>query len=195
MSACADPLESQLQQPEQPEGDPSKAVPTSSSRPLQNVRQERFAQFVASGDTQLNAYTKAGYDVKSTAARFNASRLAARPDIAKRIRDIRLNHSNHATIDKAWIGEKLVLIVDTDENAMAKCRALELLGKMIGIEGFTTTNVRHIRNPSEMSSSELKQLIDNARQLGYQSGRADAVNQKQLPPGDVIDAPVDDDAQ
>ena len=55
----------------------------------------------------------------------------------------------------------------TSESGAARVRAWELIGKILGIEGLNGTNARPIGDPREMSTSELKRIVDEAGALGY----------------------------
>ncbi len=46
-----------------------------------NVRQERFCEFIAAGETQTDADLKAGSKVDKSVARRNAARLLTNADI------------------------------------------------------------------------------------------------------------------
>jgi phage terminase small subunit len=62
---------------------------------LPNFRQEAFAQARAKGERLEDAYEDAGY----TPARGNASRLAARPEVADRIAEIRAERGKPKILD------------------------------------------------------------------------------------------------
>lgn len=69
-----------------PNGNPNKGdrgpdFPETVSPQLKNRKHEIFARYVAGGETQANAYELAGYNPSSA----NASTLANRPEVAKRI--------------------------------------------------------------------------------------------------------------
>lgn len=53
---------------------------------LENARHERFAQELAKGKTQEQAYIDAGYE--PDAARFNASRLITNDNVAARVAEL-----------------------------------------------------------------------------------------------------------
>jgi phage terminase small subunit len=54
--------------------------------PLSNARHERFAQELAKGKTQEQAYIDAGYE--PDAARFNAARLITKDNVAARVAEL-----------------------------------------------------------------------------------------------------------
>lgn len=55
---------------------------------LKNAKHERFAQLVAGGKPQADAYVEAGFQCEAKAAEASASRLRARPDVDARIREL-----------------------------------------------------------------------------------------------------------
>lgn len=65
-----------------------KSAPKKPCKPL-TVRQEEFAQQVASGEILAKAYAKAGYSSKGNGAHANASRLMGNDSVAARIAEIR----------------------------------------------------------------------------------------------------------
>lgn len=119
---------------------------------LRNARHERFAQEIAQGKTADEAYAIAGYSKN----RRNASRLKANEDIRKRIEEILSQAAEYAAVTKAWVLEtlrdnaliamglkkiKIATIISgktaefevTDREASAANRALELIGKELGM--------------------------------------------------------------
>jgi len=64
-------------------------------KPL-NTRQQRFCEFIAAGETQTNAYLKAGFKVPRTDARKHAARLMTNDDIAARIAGLRKPQTKNA---------------------------------------------------------------------------------------------------
>jgi hypothetical protein len=64
-------------------------------KPL-NTRQQRFCEFIAAGETQTNAYLKAGFKVPRTDARKHAARLMTNDDIAARIAVLRKPQTKNA---------------------------------------------------------------------------------------------------
>ncbi len=66
-------------------GDPGPNLPETVSPQLRNRKHEIFARYVANGETQASAYELAGYNPSSA----NASTLANKPEIAKRIAVLR----------------------------------------------------------------------------------------------------------
>lgn len=118
---------------------------------IKNKQHEKFAQHVASGYSQRQAYIAAGYKDN----RGNAAQLAKKPDIRARINELKEQNfvieskvtdtlreiaeekgEGKVPLDKKWVLDRLV------ENALASMignqrsaanRALELLGKEFGM--------------------------------------------------------------
>ena len=120
-------------------------------------------------------------------------RLKAKPEVRERIAELvaveRENQEKQAAGDAMSAGDvirRLAHEAVNGENAAARVRALELLGKATGIEGFITHNVRHIRAPGEMSKAELQVIVEQARAQGYGQALTEAAP-KQIEAGEVVD--------
>jgi hypothetical protein len=114
---------------------------------LKNPKHERFAQEVASGKTQVEAYEIAGYKPNDG----NAAQLAKRPEISARVAEINGIAADKVAIDKSWVLERLITnseramqvieVLDKDGNGTGEFRyegnvankALELIGKELGM--------------------------------------------------------------
>lgn len=71
---------------------------------LDNPRHERFAQELAKGKTQLEAYRLAGYRPDDGAA----NRLSGNVRVATRVKEITERAATRAEITKAWVMERLM---------------------------------------------------------------------------------------
>ena len=67
-------------------------------KPLANMRDERYCQFLAAGYPQLAAYGRAGFSTKGVGAAGNAYQKAHQPKIAKRTAEIRAHHAKELGI-------------------------------------------------------------------------------------------------
>ena len=117
------------------------------SKPLPNQRHERFVLGLFEGKTAEQAYEDAGYKSNDS----NASRLNGDEHIQGRLAFLQSKAAEKAGIDRAWVIERLVEIVDrsmqavevTDANGegtgeytfqgSVANKSLELLGKDIGM--------------------------------------------------------------
>ncbi len=101
-------------------------------RPL-NARQERFCEFIATGENQTDAWIKAGYKTSRTAARRNASETMTKHDIRTRIAELRGPQTQAALLTKDEKRMFLRRIVESESEKMAdRLRALELDAKLAG---------------------------------------------------------------
>lgn len=125
---------------------------------LQDPRQERFAQLVANGRTNKDAYMEAGYNVTPQSATAQGSKMRRKPAVAERIAEL-MNEYAVASEErrKAWAegGELMADFdprkVDKDyllreaamnlsmardaHNIVAANKALELMGRLAGVFG------------------------------------------------------------
>jgi hypothetical protein len=130
---------------------------------LKNPRWERFAQEIASGKHATNggAYLAAGFQIRPDLAKQNAQKLLRRPEVNARIDELRdlATHVERRAADvagerlgevwaikKEWVVDKLRHIAErsmgdgSDFNGNVACRALELLGREIGMFKEVTEN-------------------------------------------------------
>lgn len=118
---------------------------------LKNPRHERYAQGLASGETQDKAYKDAGYKPNSGAA----SRLAGNVRIVARVQEILGRAAKKAELSAQWVLEQLERVYTQAmegqpvldrygkptgaviQNLSSANRSLELIGKYEGIAMFT----------------------------------------------------------
>lgn len=102
---------------------------------LTNEKHELFAQLLAKGEKQKDAYAKAGYRGDEAAA----SKLANSEKVRGRVNELLERAAAKAVIDAAWVLEKAA---ELHEKAMtagsfaAAKGALELIGKHISVQAF-----------------------------------------------------------
>ncbi len=99
---------------------------------LTNQRHELFAQALAAGKTQDQAYKDAGYEPD----RPHASRLATNGNVRARVEELQARATEGVVISRQWIIERLVENVNRSkeiDEISARNRALELLGKEYGM--------------------------------------------------------------
>jgi Terminase small subunit len=98
-----------------------------------NVRQQRFCEFIVAGESQTDAYLKAGWKVPRTTARFHAARLITKGNIEARITTLRAPEraANRLTRDRKL--ELLRDIAEAKANPLdARLRAMAEDSKMQG---------------------------------------------------------------
>jgi phage terminase small subunit len=117
---------------------------------LANAKHERFAQELAKGKTQIEAYRLAGYKPDDGAA----ARLSGNVRVQERVKEITERAATRAEVSKSWVMERLMrnaqmclgeepLIVPGSEEGegevqfrrdpAAANQALQLLGKELGM--------------------------------------------------------------
>lgn len=111
--------------------------------PLKNARHEKFAQELAKGAVQSEAYKLAGYSATGNAAEAAASRLLRDVKVQKRVDEIKEAITGKVVektaIDAAWVLKKAVELHDKalkKEAFPAAKGALELIGKHVDVRAF-----------------------------------------------------------
>lgn len=107
--------------------------------PLKNARHERFAQELAKGKSQIEAYKLAGYEPKES----NASRLIRNDKVRDRVLELKKLTTEKVTdkvaIDAAWVLQKASelhqLALKEKQFSVAK-GALDLIGKHVDVQAF-----------------------------------------------------------
>ena len=106
------------------------------------VKQEKFAQLVASGSSNTAAYREA-YDSTGSSTTVQASKLAAKGNVAVRIAEIQ----STAAAEESWTRGRLLRLLSMRSEAAfeagqyaASLKALELIGK---VTGLLTDRVEH----------------------------------------------------
>lgn len=111
---------------------------------LSNARHERFAQELAKGKSQSEAYANAGYEPSEP----NASRLTRNDKVQERVAELQSRAVENVLLSREWVLEQLV-----DNASKAKAagdfgpsnQALNLLGKELGmfVDRSENVNVNH----------------------------------------------------
>ena len=107
-------------------------------RPLTG-KQEAFAKLVAGGAVLSDAYREcyAADSMKDSTVWSEACRLAQNPKVSARIKDIQADmEADRRTIERRreeWVLKRLSEEADQADNASSRIRALELVGKTIGM--------------------------------------------------------------
>lgn len=109
------------------------------SGPLKNARQEKFAQELAKGKSQVEAYAAAGYVPKES----NASRLIANDKVRNRVLELTKKTAEKVTektaIDAAWVLKKAAELHDKalEEKQLSVAKgALDIIGKHVDVQAF-----------------------------------------------------------
>jgi hypothetical protein len=128
-------------------------------------KQSAFAGFVASGDKYTDAYRKAyNTDTMSDRSIRNASsRLANQEHIREAIQALKAQDRTaikaHEKLGNDWVIERLqAVILDEDNPASARVRALELLGKKGKLFDDSTHVTVENRSPEELEKELVEKL-------------------------------------
>lgn len=151
---------------------------------LANQRHEKFAQALASGKTQREAYVAAGYKYDEP----NASRLTRNDKVVARVAELQERAAANVVLSREWVLERLIENADRAMQAVAvkdregnptgeytyqgnvANRALELLGKEMGM----FVDRKHIDLNADLnglSDRELIALAADALESGEESGK------------------------
>jgi hypothetical protein len=124
-------------------------------------KQEAFAKLVASGSMLSDAYREcyAADNMKSSTLWSEACRLAQNPKVSARIKDIQADmEADRRTIERRreeWVLKRLSEEADQADNASSRIRALELVGKTVGM--FTDRIEQ--ADTAERSASEIEKEL------------------------------------
>jgi len=95
-------------------------------------KQERFCQEYIIDGNAAAACRRAGYSERS--ARITGHRLLTKDDIRRRVSELQAEQVGRTQVDADFVVERLRAIADQWQiNPSAACRALELLGRHLGI--------------------------------------------------------------
>lgn len=131
---------------------------------LTNARYERFAQNLATGMPQHEAYTKAGFLLKPAGHRTDASKLAHKPEISDRVRELlerqakRLDVTIDTLVAELDLMFKLALATKQPSAGvgatMGKAKLLGLVVDKAEVESST------VRRPLRVPGADKKMSMD-----------------------------------
>lgn len=123
-------------------------------------KQEAFAQAIARGENQSDAYRQA-YDATTMAPPTlwsEASRMCRHPEVAARVEELRAEEEASARSSRdelrAFVMNELIALAATAPSPTARIRALELVGKSVGL--FTAPEPEA---PRERSAEEIRTTL------------------------------------
>lgn len=133
---------------------------------LSNARHEAFAQGVAAGKSQKEAYKEAFPKCQTWKDRTiinRASELSMREDVAERVQELQREATSNAVMTitqrKEWLTN---LIQDAAESTPNKLKAVDILNKMDAAYVEQVNVNGSINNPlSGLSTDELRELVRN----------------------------------
>ncbi len=149
-------------------------------------KQQLFVSLVFSGLNDTEAYRQA-YDTAGmleVSIRGKAHEVRHDPNVTAKLRELQDARDKQSTLAAAlsrdWITNRIMQIADGPEKARDRLRALELLGKHVGIDLFReTTRVERIERTAEDIDKELEtQLRSIATTL---EGKATDITPRQAP--------------
>ena len=124
-------------------------------------KQEAFAKLVAGGAILSDAYREcySADNMKNSTLWSEACRLAQTPKVSARIKDIQADmEADRRTIERRreeWVLKRLSEEADQADNASSRIRALELVGKTVGM---FTDRIEQAET-SERSASEIEKEL------------------------------------
>lgn len=136
---------------------------------LRNPRHERFAQGIARGKSQHDAYCYAGYTAnkKPSDTRSNAGHLARKPEIADRIAELQEKQAQRTgiTVDQLLVElDKMIKLATRARHAgagtgaiMAKARLLGLITDRVEVDAV-------VRKPARAPTADKQLSMDEWRQ-------------------------------
>lgn len=115
---------------------------------LDNPRHERFAQFVAKGMEQAQAYREAGFSSVGEAAKANASRLMKDEGVAARVAELKAETERECRISKRKLMDYLCDVLEVPAGEVQEDHKLCQAYKH-------TESERSIKMPDKLRAAEL----------------------------------------
>lgn len=126
-----------------------------------NTRQERFCEFIAAGESQTDAYLKAGFKVDKSVARRNAARLLTNADVQSRVSELRKPQTKAALLTRDRKRELLRQIAEREDAPLdARIRAMAEDSRMAG-------HYEPDRTEIDVGQRTLQSIRERAAQVGY----------------------------
>lgn len=122
---------------------------------LSDPKHEAFAQALAKGMNQSDAYVAAGYKAKGSSIKVNASRLLTKANIEARVRELQAIAAKKTTDSISWeakdIFERLQSLVDRAAEAGSWKDAIDgqkFIARCFGYEDSPTLTHEHVKGKS-----------------------------------------------
>jgi len=143
---------------------------------LSNARHERFAQGVAKGKSQHEAYVYAGYppDQKPQHLRASAGTLARRPEIANRIAELQAKQALRigTTVDELVVElDEMLKLSKRVKNPSAGVGAILAKGKLLGLITDKVELEGTIRKPARTATDKKQMTMDEWREKYAPGGK------------------------
>lgn len=135
---------------------------------LPNARYERFAQAVAKGKTQHDAYKYAGFapNQQSKDLRSNAGKLARKPDVAERIVELQEKQARRIGVTVDALIEELddmLKLAKRVKHPAAGVGAILAKGKLLGLIVDRAEFEGTIRKPSRTPTADTQMSMEEWR--------------------------------
>jgi hypothetical protein len=132
---------------------------------LPNPRYERFAQGIAKGRTQHDAYKYAGFEPNQKAkdVRSNAGKLARKPEVAARIVELQEKQAKRIGVTVDALIEELddmLKLAKRVKHPAAGVGAILAKGKLLGLIVDKAEIEGTIRKPARRPTAETKMSLD-----------------------------------
>lgn len=132
---------------------------------LRNPRYERFAQGIAKGKSQHDAYIYAGYapNQKAKDVRSNAGNLARRPEIAARVAELQAKQAQRIgiTVDDLLVElQEMLSLAKRVKNPSAGVGAILAKGKLLGLITDKVETADAVRKPARRPTEETRMTMD-----------------------------------
>ena len=130
---------------------------------LPNPRYERFAQAIAKGQSQHDAYKYAGYEPKSKDVRSNAGKLARRPMVAERIVELQSKQAKRVgiTVDALLVElDDMLKLAKRVKHPAAGVGAILAKGKLLGLIVDKAEIEGTIRKPARRPTEDTKMSME-----------------------------------
>lgn len=127
------------------------------------ARQQVFVSLMFSGLTKTEAYRQAG-DCNGMSAQtigHRAAEMYKLPLVQAKLRDLQDKRDSQSTLavnlNREWITQRIMLLAEKADKDSTKLRALELLGKHVGIDLFReTTRIEKVERTAADIDRELE---------------------------------------
>ncbi|MCX6879380.1 MAG: terminase small subunit [Verrucomicrobia bacterium] len=98
-----------------------------------NIRQEKFCEHIAAGESGTAAYLKAGFKVSRSVARANAHRMLAKADIGAKVAELRKTETKSNILSRDAKRRMLAgIILDPAAKMSDRLRAIEIDSRLAG---------------------------------------------------------------
>jgi Terminase small subunit len=147
--------------------------------PLRNPRQEQFARGIAAGVTPPEAYVSAGYS--RNGASPSAGRLLRNALIRARVAELQQAVADsvveRCALSREWVLERLKQVVirsmiEEDFQPAGANRALELLGRELGMFVDRTEHTVWNGDPSTLSAAQQARLMTELEKAAFRDDPA-----------------------